>query len=274
MRRSEDMRLLSSPCPPESLGGRPNPDSPEQATARAAALEAVNQAGVPCVVAGAYALREYTGLMRDTKDLDLFIRRADVPACLEALRQASFRTEVTDPVWLAKGFHPSGEFVDVIYSSGNGVADVDDAWLERARPAMVLGVPAWVAPPEEIIWSKAFVCERERYDGADINRMLRHCHATLDWEHLYRRFEPHPEVLLSYLLLFRFSYPGLREAIPEWLLERLYARCREPAAPGQEGLCRGTLLSRYQYLPDLEEGLVDARRVEVASYRTYHDGRI
>ena len=37
------------------------------------ALEAVNAAGVPYIVAGAYAIYEHTGIYRKTKDLDLFV---------------------------------------------------------------------------------------------------------------------------------------------------------------------------------------------------------
>jgi len=249
----------------------PPPDSKTQHAARAAALEAVREAAVPVVVAGAYALREYAGLVRDTKDLDLFCRRADVEDVLGALTDAGFHTEVVDPVWLAKGFHASGEFVDVIFSSGNGVADVDDLWFTYARPTELLGVPARVAPPEEIIWSKAYVMERERFDGADVNHLLRACASFMDWERLAARFSGHPEVLLSHLLLFRFAYPALRETIPEALLDTLMARCRAPAVPGTERLCRGTLLSRSQYAPDVAGGLLDARKVEIAGYRDHQE---
>jgi hypothetical protein len=247
------------------------PDSVTQYTSRALALRTLNASGLDYVVAGAYALREYAGIMRDTKDLDLFVERKDVERCLEALANAGFRTEITDPVWLAKGFHACGEFIDVIFSSGNGVADVDELWMKRSRPAVVLGVPSRIAPPEEIIWSKAFVCERERYDGADVNHVLKYCIDEIDWDHLLWRFEPHPEVLLSHLLLFRYSYPGLRARIPTELIERLYEQCRKPAKPGEEQLCRGTLLSRAQYAIDLRAGMVDARKVEVNSFREYHN---
>ena len=247
-----------------------NPDSESQYAARAQALRAVREAEVPVVVAGAYAMREYAGIIRDTKDLDIFCRRQDVERVLEALAETGFRTEITDPVWLAKGFHPCGEFVDVIFSSGNGVADVDDDWFTYARPTEVLGVPALVAPPEEIIWSKGFVLERERYDGADVNHMLRYCADFMDWKRLYARFEPHPEVLLSHLLLFKFAYPGLRDKIPTWLFDALVERSRAPAEPGTEKLCRGTILSRCQYDYDLHhEGMEDARSIEVESFRDH-----
>lgn len=54
-------------------------------------------AGIPFVVAGAYALQAYTGLYRQTKDLDVFLRRRDVPRALEALEAVNFRTEIVDP---------------------------------------------------------------------------------------------------------------------------------------------------------------------------------
>ena len=34
-------------------------------------------------------------------------------------------------------------------------------------------MPALVVPAEEMIWSKAFIQERERFDGADIHHLLR-----------------------------------------------------------------------------------------------------
>ena len=52
------------------------------------ALEALNAAGVPYVVAGAYAIYEHTGIYRKTKDLDLFFEpTAVVPAAARAARR-------------------------------------------------------------------------------------------------------------------------------------------------------------------------------------------
>src|SRR4028118_2066975 len=51
---------------------------------RAAALE---RAGVPSVVAGAYAIYEHTGIYRQTKDLDLFCEPEAVIQAMEVLRR-------------------------------------------------------------------------------------------------------------------------------------------------------------------------------------------
>ena len=48
------------------------------------------------------------------------------------LETDGWRTERTDEVWLYKAF--KGEyFVDFIFSSGNGVAVVDDEWFDHAK---------------------------------------------------------------------------------------------------------------------------------------------
>jgi hypothetical protein len=228
---------------------------------RATALRALTDAGVPFVVAGAYAFFEYTGVFRDTKDLDLFIRERDLDPAFRALEAVGFRTELTDPAWIGKAFQ--GEyFVDLIFSSGNGVAIVDDAWFENARRARVMGVDVLVAPPEEIIWSKGFVVERERYDGADVNHILHACAEQMDWRRLLDRFDRYHEVLFSHVLLYRFVYPSERSRVPEWVIEELVARTLAQLETGDhpQAICRGNLLSRVQYQHDYDHhGYEDGR---------------
>jgi hypothetical protein len=216
--------------------------------ARADALRSLNDERVPYVVAGAYAFFEYTGIFRDTKDLDVFLRRSDLPRALSALERAGFRTELLDPVWIAKGYR--GEwYVDVIFSSGNGVAVVDDGWFDHARAGAVMGVPVSLAPPEEMIWSKAYVCERERYDGNDVAHLVRSCGDQMDWDRLLARFGDHWEVLLAHLVLFRFSFPSERSRVPDRVMRELLRRTWESTVEGdwEERICRGSLLSRAQY---------------------------
>src|SRR5512134_963607 len=241
---------------------------PDELDARADALRALADSGVPVLVAGAYAFFEYTGIFRDTKDLDVFLRARDLEDAFRVLEGAGFRTELLDPGWIGKGFR--GEyFVDLIFSSGNGVAAVDDLWFQHARPARVMGVDALLAPPEEMIWSKAFVLERERYDGADVNHLLRAMGEELDWDRLLYRFDRYWEVLLSHLLLFRFSYPGERCKVPDRVVETLAARAvDELGTDHPRPLCRGNLISRVQYEHDLTQlGYEDGRRWDESERR-------
>lgn len=216
---------------------------------------------LPAMVGGAYAFRHYTGIARDTKDLDVFCRPTDVPRVLRALEREGFRTEVTFPHWLAKAYSGGERFVDVIFGSGNGVCHVDDRWFLHAPWANVLGVPVRLMPAEEMVWQKAFIMERERYDGADVAHLLRARAEAFDWDRLLERFDGHWRILLSHLVLFGFTYPSDRDRVPRRVTLELLRRLLEEQADGaQARLCRGTLLSRAQYLPDVDAwGYEDAR---------------
>ena len=143
-------------------------------------------------------------------------------------------------------------FVDVIFSSGNGVARVDDLWFEHAPKANMLGLITRLTPAEELIWSKAFVQERERFDGADIIHLLRETGPSLDWPRLLMRFADYWRVLFSHLILFGFVYPDKRESIPAWVMDELVRRLGASRTHSDNDVCYGTLLSREQYLYDLE----------------------
>lgn len=225
-------------------------------------LGALAEAGVPVMVGGGFAFAQYTGVQRYTKDLDIFVRPSDAEWTLDVIAEAGFRTEMVAPHWLGKAYAENDGFIDIVFSSGNGVAVVDDEWLDNADEAEILGVPARLTPVEEMIWSKAFVLERERYDGADVTHLIRARGKGLDWERLFRRFDRHWHVLLSHLMLFRFAYPSERAVVPRWVLRGLMGRLHhelENDVPDQR-VCQGTLLSSRQYLPDVELwGYHDAR---------------
>ncbi len=270
---------------------RPAPLSPEIAAFYRRAMAVLEQAGIPFLVGGAYAFAHYTGIVRHTKDFDLFILPRDFDAALDALAAAGYPVERNFPHWLGKAHGAGGSFVDLIFGSGNGLTRVDEGWFRHARRGEVLGVPVRLCPAEEMLWSKAFIMERERYDGADVAHLLHCCAEELDWQRLLSRFGEHWRVLLSHLVLFGYIYPAqststagathppgaarLPAAVMATLVERLSRETFDPAAgagapagdavsgaggPGGDPLCRGTILSRAQYLSDIAtHGYLDAR---------------
>jgi hypothetical protein len=224
-------------------------------------LEQLAASGVPFLVGGAYAFERYTGIARHTKDLDVFVRPVDVPQVLGVLQSAGYPTEVTFPHWLGKAFC-GDEFIDVIFRSGNGLAEVDDGWFAHAVADNVFDLRVLLAPVEEMIWQKALIMERERFDGADVIHLLLARGPDLDWHRLLERFGSNWPVLFSHLVLFAYIYPSERTRIPRSVLEELLGRFRNALsdANGNERLCRGTLLSRAQYLVDIHAwGYGDAR---------------
>ena len=170
-------------------------------------------------------------------------------------------TDVPFPHWLAKA-HCGEDVVDLIYSSGNGVALVDDDWFRYSVAETVLDVPVRLIPAEEMIWSKAFIMERERYDGGDV-------------AHYPARVRRRARLAAAAPALRR----QLAGAVPAPRHVRLHlpvraragARRRHEGADGAPGsgahaagrrprVCRGTLISRAQYLVDVEHwGYTDPR---------------
>jgi hypothetical protein len=236
------------------------------------ALQALNDAGVPYVVAGAYAIYEHTGIYRQTKDLDLFFEPSAVLPAARALRAAGFTMRLEDLHWLAKGM--MGErFVDLIYGMGNGVALIDDQWFQHSRPGVLAAQPVRIAPAEELIWHRLFISERHRHDVSDILHLLVCLGDVLDWERLMMRVGPHWPLLLAQLQTFSYVYPGYRSNIPVWVMEQLIEQARADVGRDQEDaadVTRGTLISRFSFTIDTREwGFSDPRADLVRQARNH-----
>lgn len=225
----------------------------------ASTIRQLTLAGVPHVVGGAFALAYHAGIARDTKDLDIFLKREDCERALEVLRGHGCTTELTFPHWLGKAYRGEN-FVDFIFNSANGLCPVDDAWIDNAVPTTIWGVPTMLCPIEEMIWSKSFVMERERYDGADVCHLIEAKGEVIDWKRLVARFGPHWRILLGHLVTYSYVYPSRRHAVPDYVMDELMARMERERHPEHIPVCRGTNISREQYLVDLRErGYEDAR---------------
>src|SRR5436305_2118062 len=88
-------------------------------------LHVLSDARIPFLVGGSHAILHYTGIVRETKDFDLFIRPEHLEQSLQALIQAGYATDVTFPHWLAKA-RDGRDVVDLVFNSGNGVCRIDE----------------------------------------------------------------------------------------------------------------------------------------------------
>ena len=233
------------------------------------ALEALNAAAVPFVVAGAYAIYEHTGIYRKTKDLDLFFEPSSVVTAARALREAGFVTRLEDPHWLAKA--TAGDvFVDLIFGMGNGLALIDSAWIRHSRSGIIAAIPVRIAPAEELIWHRLFIHERHRHDMSDILHLILCLGDTFDWERLVTRVGDHWPLLLAQLLTFSYVYPGYRTNVPVWVYEQLLDRARAQNNGTFEDVdfTRGPMISRFSFTIDVREwGFADPRSDSVRDAR-------
>ena len=219
------------------------------------ALELLHETGTRFMLGGAFAMFEYTGIYRDTKDLDVFCKSSEFPAILKYFGEKGYRTELTDVRWLAKVF--KGEyFIDIIFDTTNNICRVDDTWYERATSCEFCNVPVKMIPAEELIWCKMYVQNRERFDGADVNHIILKRGRLLDWKHLLYRMDQHWHLLLMQILCFQFCYPSeYRDIIPEWLFNELMRRAYEQydLPPSLEKVCPGPVIDQTQYQVDIKE---------------------
>jgi hypothetical protein len=225
------------------------------------ALGRLDAAGIPYLVGGAYAFARYTGIERHTKDFDIFIRRPDYDRIADVLGKAGYKTELTFPHWLGKAYK-ADDFIDLIFSAGNGVAAVDETWFDNAVDERVIGMECKLIPAEEMIWSKGLIMERERFDGADVAHVIHAVGAKLDWRRLIDCYDQHWRALYAHILLFGYIYPSDRANVPAWVMDELASKLASEVQQGNgdEKICYGTIVSRQQYLKDVNDwGYRDAR---------------
>ncbi|WEX10234.1 hypothetical protein [Chelativorans sp. AA-79] len=229
-------------------------DSAEAEPFYSEVLDELQETGIPILVAGTFAVSAYTGISRVTKDFDVFCKAGDWPRLLSHFKGRGYDVSVEDERWIGKvGRGPI--FFDVIFASSNGTTPVSDLWFEHSCETSLLGHPVRLVGPTELVWSKLFIQNRDRYDGADVVHLILRAHDRIDWKRLLQHMEVHWEVLLIHLLNFRFVYPSERDRVPRWLLEELLDRLahQRQLPPPQARICRGRMLSSADYEIDVRE---------------------
>lgn len=217
-------------------------------------LQLLNESKIPFMLGGGFALRHYTGIYRDIKDLDLFCKGGDYTRILMFFAEHGFQTELTDVRWLAK-IVKGDHFVDLIFNTVNNICTVDDGWFEHSVESELFGMPVRLIPVEEMIWCKIYVQNRERFDGSDVNHAILKQGRTLDWKRLWGRIEQHWHLLFAQILSFQFVYPTERDIIPSWLYDQLLelAKGQYNLPTPVEKVCLGPIIDQTQYGVDVKE---------------------
>jgi predicted nucleotidyltransferase len=218
-------------------------------------LELLYQTGVNFLLGGGFAVAHYTGMQRETKDMDIFIKLVDCPKVLKYFAEKGVETELTDVRWLAK-IRKKQYYSDLIFNSVHNICIVDESWFQRAAEGEFCGIKVKMVPIEELIWCKSYVWNRERFDGADINHLILKQGEHIDWKHLLQRLDPHWHILLAELIMFQFVYPSeYQRLVPKWLFDDLISRVQDQwILPGAvERVCRGPIIDSTQYHTDIRE---------------------
>lgn len=254
MPREGDIQPMPCVVRPINAASEPFLKSPQAQAFYTKSLRELVKLDVPFLLAGTYAVCAYTGINRSTKDLDIFCKAGDYPRILSHFKDLGYEIAIEDERWLAKVYH-GNQFFDVIFASWNGTMPINDDWFTHACQMEVFGTPVKVIGPTELIWSKAFIQLRHRYDGADIAHVILKQYDQIDWHRLLHYMEQYWEVLLMHLLNFRWIYPTERNHVPRWLMEELMGRMQHQLnmPSPQMKVCRGRMFSRVDYEIDVKQ---------------------
>lgn len=223
---------------------------PKEAEVFSRWLTILNEAGVKYVVGGAFAVYAYTGIWRDTKDVDIFLQPSDLKKALDALSRMGFETEVRDVHWLAK-VHQKPYLMDLIFGTSSSQFPIDQTWFERCQPVELLGVKTYLAAVEELIASKVYMLKRDRFDGADIVHLIRGVQGKIDWPRVLMHLKDNQEIILIYFILFDFVYPSHSDYLPKELIVTLFEQMREGwSRPVKTKAFRGMLLDPFAFAVD------------------------
>ncbi len=234
---------------------------PEEERIFAKWLSILEETGIQYLVGGAFAIHKYTGIWRFTKDLDIFLKPADLKCVLDALSASGFEVTVTDPYWLAKSTIDS-YLLDLIFSVANGYIEIDHSWFETANHEVIAGINVPIMAAEEIVASKTYVTRSDRFDGADIVHLVRAAEGKLNWARLLEILKEDRVLLLWHLLLFDYVYPGHATHLPQDLMADLFARAQQGWSRAKDPKAfYGMMIDPGRFEVDVKDwGYVDERK--------------
>jgi hypothetical protein len=184
---------------------------PDQWTIYKDAVQAARRANIGFLLGGGFGLAAYTGRWRNTKDMDVYVLPGERERIITVLTEAGFadyyETLPYDRGWIYRSIR-EGIIVDVIWSMANRRAEVDPTWFEHANTLAIHDEALHVVPPEELLWCKLYVFQRDHCDWTDALNLIYAAGPQLDWDRLLARLGDDEPILRSALTLFDWLTPS------------------------------------------------------------------
>jgi putative nucleotidyltransferase-like protein len=220
-------------------------------------IEEIRDARISFALGGALAVAGYTGGWRYTKDMDLYVLPESREAMIAILSRAGlhdyYDTLAYDRGWIYRG-NVDDVIVDVIWGMPNRRAQVDAEWFSRCPEMNIHGERVPILSPEELIWAKIYVLQRDRSDWPDILNLIHATGPELDWERLLTRLGEEGPLLAAILSVFGWLSPARARQLPGWLWTRLGMTPPEERPSPEVMKHRASLLdTRPWFRPTIEE---------------------
>lgn len=214
------------------------------------AIMGLRDAHIPFLIGGAFALSAYTGMRRDTKNLDLFILHSDLPRAVRSLEAAEyieyFETSPYDRRWIYRSTR-GGVIVNLIWAMANRRAEVDAICFQHANSIQVGTTTADILPAEELLWWKLYVLQRERCDWPDIFNLIHAVGANIDWGRLIKRVGEDLPMLRGVLSIYAWLCPEQALELPLRLYNQLGIK-RSRLTAQKDKINRASLLDNRPWL--------------------------
>ena len=220
-------------------------------------LHAAKTADHPFALGGAFAFAAYTGVLRNTKDIDLYIQQEAKEIFIGAVTRAGasdyFETLAYDRGWIYRSTR-DGYIADFIWAMANYVQPLDADYFNGETTLLLRGQSVPVIPAEELILNKLYIMQRSRCDWFDVFNLLYCTNGNLDWKRLIRKMGPDSVLLASALNVFAWLCPGRVYSFPNDLWSQL--GLKRPPSDGPEVMeTRVNYLdSRPWFVPVLKPG--------------------
>jgi len=216
-------------------------------------LRRVREQDIRFAVGGGMAVGTYVPARLSTKDIDLYVKPTDRHTVIQILEDCGLRDYYEKSPYERHWIHRRYEgeaIVDVMWGMPNRRAYVDDGWLTRGPEIELNGERMRVLPPEELIWAKLYVLQRDRSDWPDILNIMQVTAPTLNWDHLIDRVGADAPLLEALVSVFRWLSPATAAMIPPSARRRL----KEARKSTASGIPHDDLLdTRPWFLPRLEQ---------------------
>ncbi len=187
-------------------------------------LQEAEQLALPFAIGGGIAFSLYSGRWRNTRDIDLFVRPHDRQAFIDLITRHGFEDyfdrDSYDRSWIYRGYQ-HGAIIDIIWEMANHRALVDDDWIEGGAAFVANGIPLRLIPPEQLIFAKLYVMQRERCDWPDLLSVLNTQAHQLDWNHLIDIVGDDRSLLCGLLCTFGWLCPDTARQTPAEVWQRL-----------------------------------------------------
>ncbi|HLG99753.1 MAG TPA: nucleotidyltransferase [Bryobacteraceae bacterium] len=203
-------------------GPAPDPISSEQWRVYSTAVAELRRSSIPFAIGGGIAIGAYTGRWRNTKDLDIYVtpdyRQTAITAISRAGLKDYYDVLAYDRAWIYRS-HTGDVIVDVIWAMANHKRQVDQDWIQRGPHYDIRGESVRLLPPEELLWAKLYVLQRERCDWGDALNLVYSLGPELDWRWLKLRLDDDEPLLEALLRVFAWLCPEKAARLPAWLFK-------------------------------------------------------